>query len=136
MVNYWAVLVAAISAIVIGSIWWGLLFGKYWMEQNGLDKLSPEQQETMKKAMPMLYVQQAILSVIQAWVIAYVLSQYDIGGMGDAMKYIAIIWLGFLFPTTYGPKLWANKPYKFVILTSLNTLITVLIMAVIIAAWK
>ena len=34
--NYWAVLVAALSNFVIGGLWYSrLLFGKVWMELNG-----------------------------------------------------------------------------------------------------
>ena len=35
-INFWAVLVAALSSFVIGSLWYGPLFGKTWMKLNGL----------------------------------------------------------------------------------------------------
>ena len=34
-INYWAVVVAALSAFVVGWMWYGPLFGKSWMELNG-----------------------------------------------------------------------------------------------------
>lgn len=34
-INFWAVVVAALSSFVIGSLWYGPLFGKTWMKLNG-----------------------------------------------------------------------------------------------------
>ena len=34
-INYLAVLVSGILAMVVGSIWYGPLFGKIWMKEEG-----------------------------------------------------------------------------------------------------
>lgn len=34
-INYFAVIVAALSAFVIGGIWYSALFAKSWMKANG-----------------------------------------------------------------------------------------------------
>ena len=34
-VNYWAVFVSAIASMVIGSIWYGPLFGKMFIREMG-----------------------------------------------------------------------------------------------------
>lgn len=33
--NWLAIIVAAISSIIVGGVWYGPLFGKIWMEENG-----------------------------------------------------------------------------------------------------
>ena len=38
-VNYWAVLAAAVSAFVVGGLWYSpLLFGNAWVKETGLSK--------------------------------------------------------------------------------------------------
>jgi hypothetical protein len=48
-VNFWAVLASAVASMVIGSIWYGPLFGKMFMQAMGMDQWSPEKREAMKK---------------------------------------------------------------------------------------
>ena len=39
--NFWAVIVAALSTFVVGSLWYSpILFGKKWMELNGFTEES------------------------------------------------------------------------------------------------
>ncbi|MGQ8337535.1 DUF1761 domain-containing protein [Sunxiuqinia sp. A32] len=46
--NYWAILVAALSTLVLGSIWYSpFLFGKTWMRLNGFTE------ENLKGGLPM-----------------------------------------------------------------------------------
>jgi hypothetical protein len=41
MLNPWAVLVAAVSAFVLGGLWYGPLFLKPWARANGVDPAAP-----------------------------------------------------------------------------------------------
>ena len=54
-INFWAVLVCAIVSMIVGSIWYGPLFGKLFMREMGMDKWTPEKQAAMKKSMGMSY---------------------------------------------------------------------------------
>lgn len=136
MINYWAVLVAAIASMVIGGIWWGPLFGKMWARENGFDQLSPEQQQAMKKGMTWSYLQQLILSFIEAWVIAYVLHKFNESGAVAGLCVGALLWLGFQFPLQYGQKLWSNKKFGIIFAMLANSLITLAVMGAIIGAWQ
>ncbi len=62
-VNYLAVLISAVASMIIGSIWYGPLFGKMYMQIMGMDKLSPEEQTAMKKSMGVSYFLQFIASL-------------------------------------------------------------------------
>ena len=42
VVNPWAVLVAALSAFVLGGLWYGPLFLRPWLRANGLDPDAPQ----------------------------------------------------------------------------------------------
>lgn len=38
-INYWAVIVAAIAAFAVGSVWYSpILFGNAWMKENGFNE--------------------------------------------------------------------------------------------------
>lgn len=40
-VNWWAVLVAAMSAFLLGGLWYGPLFKRAWCRENGIDPDAP-----------------------------------------------------------------------------------------------
>ena len=40
-VNWWAVLVAAVSAFLLGGLWYGPLFKRAWCRENGIDPDAP-----------------------------------------------------------------------------------------------
>lgn len=108
-INYWAVLVCGVVAMVIGSIWYGPMFGKMWMQ---IVKVSPEdmarRKEMQKKAMP-LYGIQFLLSLFQAWVLAYYIEGWkDVSGVENALW----IWAGFIMPTVAGASMWNNDSAK------------------------
>lgn len=141
VVNYWAVIVAAISTIIVGSIWYGPLFGKIWTEGMGFTKMDPAQQAAMKKAMMGMYLQQFICSIVTAGVFAYILSALRIA-MPDSMTGIMAgvqggfwIWLGFYLPVKYGEKLWANKGFKLFAIDISYSLVMLVVMGMILASW-
>ena len=35
-INYWAVVVAALSGFAVGALWYGPLFGRQWMAASGV----------------------------------------------------------------------------------------------------
>ena len=136
MINIWAVIVSAIAAMVIGSIWWGPLFGKMWIKEMGMENMSAEHKAAMKKGMTWMYVQQFILSFIQAWVLADLLNKAAVWGAGAATGLAVLLWLGFQAPIQYGNKIWGGKKMHFVVATLASSLVTMLVMAWILAAWK
>lgn len=40
-INYWAVLAAAVSAFLLGGVWYGPLFQKAWCREAGVDPNKP-----------------------------------------------------------------------------------------------
>ena len=40
-INWWAVLVAAMSAFLLGGLWYGPLFKRAWCRENGIDPDAP-----------------------------------------------------------------------------------------------
>lgn len=44
-VNPWAVLVAAVSAFVLGGVWYGPLFKQVWCREMGIDPAAPPKRQ-------------------------------------------------------------------------------------------
>lgn len=134
-INFWAVLVAAVSSMVVGSIWYGPLFGKVFMKAMGMDQWSPEKKAEMKKSMALTYVWQFIASLVMFYVLAWFLGATAMWGVMGAMTVAFWAWLGFIVPLKLGDALWGGKMILFWIGVT-NSLVTILVGAAIIGAWK
>ncbi len=109
-INYWAVLVCAVLAMVIGHVWHGPLFGKKFMQAMGF--VMPTDPAAMKEAMKgmwKMYVSQFILVLFQVYVLVhYILGWKEASGVTNALW----IWAGFVIPTMAGLYMWSNKSKK------------------------
>ena len=122
--NYWAVLVCGLLSMVIGAIWYGPLFGKKWMEICGATNQDLETRKKMQKEAGPLYLVQFVLTLFQAWVVAYSINAWDkfskltdtfyINGLGIffGLTIAVIIWAAFIMPTIAGSAMWNNDSSK------------------------
>jgi hypothetical protein len=134
-INYWAVLAAAVASMVIGSVWYGPLFGKMFMQAMGMDKLSPEERTKMQKSMISAYALQLVGSIVMFFVLAwYIVTSIHTGitgGMANAFG----LWLGFVVPIALSNALWGGKKTLFWLNIG-NMLVTLLVAGAIIGAWR
>ncbi len=102
-VNYVAIGVCAVLSMVIGGIWYGPLFGKKWMELNGVSPDDVDCREAMQKGAGPLYAIQFVLSLLQIYILAHFIGGWkDVSGVESAVW----IWLGFVMPTVAGLSMW------------------------------
>lgn len=136
-VNYFAILLCAVWAMIVGSIWYGPLFGKPWMKMMGFDKKSMKGVSSAE--MSKLYIVQLVGSLLMAFVLSHALvfsSMYlGTSGVSAGIQTGFWNWLGFVAPVTVGSVLWEGKPWKLWFLNSGNYLATLLGMGVILALW-
>ena len=64
-INYLAVLAAAVSAFVLGGIWYGPLFGKSWQQATGLSD-----EALQSGSQPLIFGGAFLLSLLAAFVFA------------------------------------------------------------------
>ncbi len=137
-VNYVAIIVCGIAAMIIGSIWHGPLFGKAQMEVMGADSMSPERKETMRKKMWGMYFVQFILSLVTAWALDLVLLHW--AGTASAVKIAIFAWFGFIVTSLASGALWSGKSkslsWKMFWIGAGGSLITFIVYAWILSAWK
>lgn len=103
-VNFWAVLVCGVLAMVLGSIWYGPLFGKLWMKIIGVPEMDVvKRKEMQKKALP-LYLIQFLLTLFQLFVLVHLTGSDATSGVLSALW----VWAGFVLPTVAGACMWTN----------------------------
>ena len=134
-VNYLAVLVSAVASMVIGSIWYGPLFGKKFMAAMGMDKWTPEQQAAEKKKMGVTYFVQFVASLVMFYVLAGIIVGFDKTSLSGGMVSAFVMWLGFVVPLKLGDAIWGGKMTLFW-LGSFNMLFTLLAAGAIIGVWR
>ena len=134
-VNFWAVLVSAVASMVIGTIWYGPLFGKMFMGAMGMEKMSPEQKAEMKKGMTLTYIWQFIASLVMFYVFARVMSIAGWTGAVGGLHAAFWVWIGFVVPLKLGDALWGGKMTLFWLGVG-NMLVTLAAAGIIIGAFK
>lgn len=110
-INLVAVLAATATMFAIGAFWYMIPFGKIWGKIHGFDKLSPKQQKEMQAKMGPWYGAQLVVTVMSAWVLAILISL-----MPDQSPatIAALVWLGFVLPTTAGNMIFGGSPEGYV----------------------
>ncbi len=130
-VNYLAILVAAFSSMVIGSLWYGPLFGKQWMALSGMTK---EKLDKDKPNMGKLYGAQAVASLVMAYVLFHFTVPAE--NLSMALEWTGWIWLGFVATVTLGNVLWHGRPKGLWALENAYYLVTLLVMTSILYSWN
>ncbi|MBX4211634.1 MAG: DUF1761 domain-containing protein [Candidatus Yanofskybacteria bacterium] len=132
-INIWAVVVSALSQMVLGFLWYGPLFGKTWMRLSNVSQTDIDRSKT--RGMNMLYFLALVGSFVMAYVLAHFIDYAGATTIGGGMQAGFWSWLGFIAPVTLGGVLWEGKSVKFWMLSNAYQLISLLIMGAILASW-
>ena len=131
-VNYLAVLLAAASSMVVGSIWYaGPVFGNVWAKLAKIDL-----KDMKGKGATMSLVWAFVLSLLTAYVLAHVtfLSNHFFGNsfLHDALSTAFWVWLGFVMTRILTHNIFEQKPGKLNLLAVGNEFVTIMVMGLII----
>lgn len=136
LINYWAVILATLSTMVVGSIWYtSKVFGNYWMKKSGV-KPSGKASDAVG---PILTT--VVVSFITSWVLAgaaYI--AWNFYGTKDGFLWVTIatgvvLWAGFTAARFITHDAFDKRPSGLTMLNIAHELVTVLVMAVIIGVW-
>jgi len=134
VINYLAVLVAAVASVVLGFVWYGPLFGKTWAQLMGFDK--KKMAEAKKKGMPkQTWVLMILGTLVTSYVLAHFVDYLDAVNVAGALQAGFWLWLGFIVPVQLGMVLWEGKPWKLYFLNAAYYLVNLSVMATILALW-
>lgn len=136
-INYLAILVCGIFAMVLGAIWYGPLFGKKWLEVIGATDQDIEKRKEMQKKAAPLYAVQFVLTLFQVWVLAYYIAGWEeASGVANALW----IWAAFIMPMIAGTAMWNNNSTKIkwaqFLIQSTYQLICFVAFGLILGLWK
>ena len=133
-INYIAVILAMLSSLVVGSIWYTpKVFGNYWMKLSGITP-SGKASDAVRPI-----IVSAIVSFISAWVLAGAadISFHFYGGsfLGNAILTAVILWAGFTAARFITHDQFDKRPWQLTVLNCTHELVTLVVMAVIIGVW-
>jgi hypothetical protein len=131
VINYVAIVAAAVASMAIGFVWYGPLFGQKWMKLSGIGM---KQIEAAKAGMPARYLAAFVTSLVSAFVLAYFVDFADATTVlaGAVVGFWA--WLGFVATVSAGSVLWENKPFGLYVLNNAHNVINFAVMGAILAA--
>lgn len=125
--DWLAVVVATLSAFVIGALWYGPLFGNAWMSESGITE-----EEIENASMGTIYGTAFVLEVIIATNLAFFLGDSSVQ-MGALYGFLTGFgWIAMAMGVTY---LFSRNTLKLWFIDSFYFVVTLTLMGVIIAAW-
>lgn len=128
-INYLAVIVAALSAFVIGGLWYSVLFSKAWMVENGFDE------EKLKSGnMGMIFGGAFILSLIISFVFVLFLGPERDAMFGASAGFMAgLFWVATAMGITY---LFERKSLKLFLINAGYHVVTFTVIGFILGLWR
>ena len=132
LINYLAVLICAIAAMMIGTVWYSVLFGKLWVKEQGISE------EELKKGFnpAKTYSLTFIAHIVIAYALARLLWYVDAQSIVEGLRLAFLAWLGFTATTMLINALYSKKSMKLLLIDSGYHLTVMLVMGIILAAWK
>lgn len=129
--NIWAVIVASLSAFLIGGLWYSpALFGNIWMREAGLDE------ETIKNAnMVKIFSLAFLFLLIMAYSLAMFLNEPSIGATMGAF-YGFLTGFGWVALALAVNSLYERKTWKYMVINGAYWSVVFTLMGLILGAWK
>jgi hypothetical protein len=135
--NLWAILVAAISTMVVGFLWYSpLLFAKPWMKEMGYDPNDKAKTEEMKKTAGPAYAWSFVASLISAFTLALILHGLRAEDLHFGLMVSFHVWLGFVATVQLTGALFMKQSMKLFAINTGYQLVCYLVMGVILTLWR
>ncbi|MSP20566.1 MAG: DUF1761 domain-containing protein [Alphaproteobacteria bacterium] len=131
-VNYVAVLVAAIAAMIIGAVYYlPAVAGKAWM--NAIGKTEAEVRAAMT---PRVLIAGFVLAILEMSVLAAIEGWAGAVGVADGVMVALIVWLGLTLPAASMNVLFEGRPTALHWVYGVNSLIIFAVAGAVIGWWR
>lgn len=127
--NFWAILVASLSAFFIGGLWYGPLFGTSWQKLNNLSD-----EALAESNLVLIYGGSFLLTLLAAFSLAMFIGKtgdWTFGLFAGSMTGVFFVsaFLGVLY-------LFERKPFGLFLVNAGYCSLTFSVMGLIIGAWR
>src|SRR6266481_1324485 len=134
--NWLAILVAGLSTMVVGFLWYSpLLFAKPWMKEMGYDPNDKARMEEMKKSAGPAYGGSFLASLISAFILALFLHEMRVESLHIGLLVGFHVWLGFVATVQFTSALFTKQSMKLFGINTGYQLVCYLAMAAILTVW-
>jgi len=132
-INWWAVLVAGISAFVVGGVWYSPgLFGRAWMKDNNFTEEQIKKGGNKGKIFGFTLIFSLLMSVNLAMFLSTPAAKADIA-WGATAGFLAGIWT---FCAIAIHSLFELKPWRLIFINGFYSVVALILMGAIIGAWR
>lgn len=129
-INWLAVIVAAVSAFVLGGLWYSpLMFSRRWMKESGVTE-----EDARNSNMVKIFGLGFLLSLIASFFLAMFIGPGKGAGFGALAGFMA--GLGWVFTFLGISYLFERRTFVHFLINSLYSIIALSIMGLIIGAWQ
>lgn len=139
-INYLAVLVSTIAFFGLGSLWYGPLFGKQWMDAMGWTEDSLEadkSQSNMALSFGVMFVSSLIMAFVMAHMVPFMMYIYpDMSGFSAGLVTGLTLWFGFVFAYILTAPAFENRPWSYVFINGGYWLVGIVITGIIVGLWR
>jgi hypothetical protein len=123
------VIIAGLSSMVWGYLWYGPLFGNAWMKATG--KTRKEIESASKDKMPIQYGLTLVSSFVMAWVLSELINRTGETSLAGGLMLAFLTWVGFSAPTLLVHSLFEDRPWSLYVINASYHLAVMLTMGVI-----
>jgi hypothetical protein len=135
--NWLAILVAAISTMVVGFLWYSpLLFAKPWMREMGYDPNDKAKVQEMQKSAGPAYAGSFVASLLSAFTLALILHGLRAEDLHFGIMASFHIWLGFVATVQFTGALFMKQSMKLFAINTGYQLVCYLVMGSILTVWR
>jgi hypothetical protein len=135
--NLFAVLAAAISAMLVGFVWYSpLLFAKPWMREMGYDPNDKTKVQEMQQSAGLAYMGSLIASLVTAFTLALFFHWLRVETLHFGLMAAFHIWLGFVATVQLTGVLFMKQSMKLFAINTGYQLVCYLVMGAILTVWR
>ncbi len=120
--------------MVLGFLWYSVLFGKLWMKLMRIDEKKIN--EAKKKGMAKSYIIMTIAALLMSYILAHFVKYTGSVTALEGLQAGFWLWLGFIATVMINSVLWEEKPWKLYLLNVAYYFVSLRGMGVILANWQ
>jgi hypothetical protein len=133
-INYLAVIISAAVFWVLGSVWFGALFGKSWLTE--LEKHGVKIEKPTSQVMVIKSIQTFILNLILVLGIGFFIHLMNLTTVGQALKLGLLYSICFSFASVSITYTWENRSLKLLLIDFGYLFFGIIISSIILTLWR